>query len=129
MYTLIIFVFIMVCPELFVRLFGKGEALVTKGAETMQLYFMGFFMMAFQYSGQCVFKSLNMPKYAVFFSIFRKVIIVIPLTLYLPKLFGVNGVFYAEIISNFVCGSICYITMSVVVSRLLQRKKIKEGLQ
>lgn len=117
LYTLLILVPIMISPKPILSLFGKGEELILNGANAMRIYFIGFFMMAFQYSGQCVFKSLNMPKYAVFFSVFRKIIIVVPLTLYLPKIWGVNGVFYAEAISNFVGGSICYITMSFVVKK------------
>lgn len=117
LYTLLILVPVMISPKPILSLFGKGEELILNGANAMRIYFIGFFMMAFQYSGQCVFKSLNMPKYAVFFSVFRKIIIVVPLTLYLPKIWGVNGVFYAEAISNFVGGSICYITMSFVVKK------------
>lgn len=117
LYTLLILVPIMISPKLILSLFGRGQELILNGANAMKIYFIGFFMMAFQYSGQCVFKSLNMPKYAVFFSVFRKIIIVVPLTLLLPKIWGVNGVFYAEAISNFVGGSICYITMSFVVKK------------
>ena len=57
----------------------------------------------------------------MFFSIFRKVIIVVPLTILLPKLsyFGVNGVFWAEAISNVIGGIACYGTMYVTVYRPL----------
>ena len=57
----------------------------------------------------------------LFFSLFRKVILVIPLTIFLPNLWdlGVYGVFYAEMISNFVGGIVCFSTMMVVVWRRL----------
>ncbi|MDD7646434.1 MAG: MATE family efflux transporter, partial [Ruminococcus bromii] len=53
------------------------------------------------------------------------VIIVIPLTLTLPYIpgVGVNGVFLAEAISNFVGGGACYITMLCTVWRELKRKE------
>ena len=68
---------------------------------------------------------------AVFFSIFRKVIIVVPLTILLPKLpyFGVDGVFWAEAISNFVGGGACYITMLCTVWRELKHKEMGELAQ
>ena len=74
-------------------------------------------MMAFQFSGQSVFKSLNKAKLAIFFSLLRKAIIVVPLTLLLPHLggLGVNGVFLAEPISNLIGGLACYITMRCTV--------------
>lgn len=74
-------------------------------------------MMAFQYSGQCVFRSLNKARHAVFFSILRKAIIVVPLTFLLPHIagLGVIGVFLAEPISNFIGGLACYVTMRKTV--------------
>ena len=83
----------------------------------MHVYFFGFFMMAFQFAGQSVFKALNKPKQAVFFSMLRKVVIVVPLTLLLPRLkgLGVTGVFLAEPISNFIGGLACYLTMHATI--------------
>ena len=79
----------------------------------MRLYYFGFFMMSLQYSGQCSFVGLGKAKQATFFSIFRKVIIVLPLTILCPHIagLGVMGVFLAEPISNFVGGGACYLTM------------------
>ena len=69
--------------------------------------------MALQFAGQSTFVALGKSKQSVFFSLFRKVIIVIPLTLLLPLLggLGTNGVFLAEPISNLIGGLACYITM------------------
>ena len=49
----------------------------------------------------------TVPKQAVFFSLFRKVIIVVPLTLFLPMAggLGTNGVFLAEPVSNVLGGT------------------------
>ena len=45
-------------------------------------------------------------------SMLRKVIIVVPLTIWLPMAgFGVNGVFLAEPISNIIGGLACFVTM------------------
>ncbi len=54
---------------------------------------------------------------AVFFSLLRKAVIVAPLTVILPRLWGLGttGVFLAEPISNVIGGLACYITMIVVV--------------
>ena len=88
----------------------------------MHIYFFGFFMMALQFSGQSTFVGLGQSKQAVFFSIFRKVIIVVPLTLLFPGIagLGVNGVFLAEPISNFVGGTASFVTMLFTVKRLLR---------
>ena len=74
--------------------------------------------MSFQSSGQSSFQSLGDARHAVFFSLFRKVIIVVPLTLLFPRLgFGVDGVFMAEPVSNLLGGLACFITMYLTVYR------------
>ena len=52
-----------------------------------------------------------------------KAIIVVPLTLLLPRLgLGVDGVFWAEPISNLIGGMACYTTMRLSVYRKLPKK-------
>ena len=48
-------------------------------------------------------------------------IIVAPLTVILPHFIGINGVFVAEAISNFIGGGACYITMWLTIGRDLKK--------
>lgn len=122
-YCAVMCVIILAFPEVFIRLFNGDEWMLEAGAHALRLYFAGFFMMAFQYSGQSAFKALNKAKHAVFFSLLRKVIIVIPLTLYLPELLGVDGVYYAEVASNYLGGGACFLTMLLTVRGIGQKTK------
>lgn len=65
--------------------------------------------MALQFTGQSVFVALGKAK-SHFFSLLRKAIIVVPLTILLPyvKGLGTDGVFWAEPISNLVGGCACF---------------------
>ena len=118
-YTLIAWLLIFVFPEFFIRIFNSDPDLIKYGTTAIHIYFFGFFMMAFQFCGQSVFTGLGKAKFAVFFSIFRKVIIVVPLTILLPRVLGVHGVFIAEPISNAVGGLACFITMYMTIYRKL----------
>lgn len=109
-------------PGFFIRIFSQDPEIILKGTTSIHLYFFGFFMMAFQMSGQSVAVGLGKSKQAIFFSIFRKVIIVAPLTIILPKYIGINGVFIAEAISNFIGGGACYITMWLTIGRKLKQQ-------
>ena len=124
-YSMVIWGAIIIMPEVFIRLFNQENELFEVAVPSLHIYFFGFFMMAFQHSGQCVFKALNKAKHAIFFSLFRKVIIVVPLAILLPKIpmLGVAGVFMAEPISNFVGGLACYMTMNRTVISKLENKK------
>ncbi|MBS6398175.1 MAG: MATE family efflux transporter [Clostridiales bacterium] len=119
LYTCAAWILTLAEPELFIRIFNDEEALVSAGVGAIHIYFFGFCFMALQFSGQSTFQALGEAKYAIFFSIFRKVVIVVPLTLLLPLLPGVGlyGVFLAEPVSNLIGGCASFFTMLAVVWR------------
>lgn len=120
LYTILAWAFVMKFPHLLFSIFTNDTAMIETGNSALQIYFFGFCFMAFQFAGQCTFQALGCAKRAIFFSLLRKVIIVIPLTLLLPAIgLGVNGVFLAEPISNFVGGLACFTTMWITVYRRL----------
>ncbi len=122
-YTCLMWIFIEKFPLLLIRIFSDDNALQQLALEPLHLYFFAFVFQAFQYSGQTVFKALNKKKQAIFFSLFRKVIMVVPLTYLLPYVFhmGTDGVFMAEPVSNIVGGLACFTTMMVTVIPELKR--------
>ena len=124
-YTTAVWLLLFLFPRFFIGLFTGEEALREAAVPSMHIYFFGFFMMSLQMAGQSAAVALGRSKQAVFFSLFRKVIIVTPLTLLLPHLFGlgVNGVFLAEPISNFIGGGACYITMLLTIWREMNRRE------
>ena len=91
----------------------------------MQIYYFGFFMMSLQFAGQSTFVALGKARQSVFFSIFRKIIIVIPMIFILPYVggLGVDGIFMAEPISNFIGGMACFGTMMATVWPDLTKKQ------
>lgn len=116
-YTTVAWLLLYLFPEFFIRIFNNDADLVMAAIPSIHIYFFGFFMMSLQFAGQSVFVALGKSKYAVFFSLLRKAFIVIPLTLLLPRILGLNttGVFLAEPISNFIGGAACFITMLLTV--------------
>lgn len=116
-YTTVLWGFVHSFPEFFIRIFNRDPLLVEAGVPAMQVYYFGFFMMSLQFAGQAVFVALGKSRQAVFFSIFRKVIIVIPLILILPRLFGLGtvGILMAEPVSNFIGGAACFGTMLFLI--------------
>lgn len=123
-YTTLVWLLVSTYPEFFIRIFNPEGDLVADGIPAMRIYYFGFFLMSLQFAGQSVFVALGKAKQAVFFSIFRKVIIVVPLTWLLPRLWGLGttGVFMAEPISNLIGGLACFITMMFTVLPELQEK-------
>ena len=123
-YTLFMWGILKLFPAFFIRLFNDSPDLLAQGIPALHIYFFGFCFMALQFSGQSVFVALGKSKYATFFSLLRKAIIVVPLTILLPGIHGLgtDGVFWAEPISNLLGGCACFITMLLTVLPELRQK-------
>ena len=106
-----------------IGIFSSDAVLTADAVPALKQYFAAFIFMDLQYIGQTVFKSLNKKKQAIFFSLLRKVFIVVPLTYLMPYVLhmGTDGVFLAEPVSNVIGGSLCFITMLILVLPELKR--------
>lgn len=121
-YSAAVWLLIMLFPHALVLVFNNEPAMLEACVPAMRVYFCGFILMSLQMSGQSVFVGLGKSKQAVFFSLLRKVVIVVPLVLLLPGLgLGVNGVFLSEPISDLIGGLACFMTMYLTVYRRLLR--------
>ena len=118
LYMILAWIAVLVIPHALMGIFTSDEEMIRVGTESLKIYFFAFAFMAGQSAGQSTFTALRCTKRAVFFSLFRKVIIVVPLTILLPRMgFGVNGVYWAEAISNLIGGSACALAMYLTVYR------------
>ncbi|MBR6120012.1 MAG: MATE family efflux transporter [Oscillospiraceae bacterium] len=112
-------------PGFLIRIFTDDEELVKLTVHCGRIYFGAFPFMALQVTGQHTFVSLNYPKHALFFSMLRKIVLVAPLTLLLPGLgLGVEGVFWAEFISQLCGASCCFATMYFVIWRKMRHPEL-----
>lgn len=95
--------FIELFPQVFIAIFNKDPSLTQVTIWAMRIFMAMVFMMAGQFTCQQVFVALGQAKISIFLALLRKVILLIPLALVLPHLFGlsVTGVFLAEPIADF----------------------------
>ena len=122
-YTAIMWGLIILAPRTLIQIFSSDTVLIDNSVTALNQYFAAFIFMDLQYIGQTFFKSLNKKKQAIFFSLLRKVFIVVPLTYFMPYVLnmGTDGVFLAEPVSNVISGSLCFITMLCTVLPELKR--------
>ena len=120
-YTAVFWVATLLIPQVFMHMFSSDATANAMGLAPLRIYFLGFIFMALQFAGQSTFVDLGRAKNAIFFSILRKIIIVVPLTILLPRIssIGVMGVFWAEPISNLIGGVACASCMYFTVYRKL----------
>ena len=122
-YTAVMWSVIIFAPDYLIAVFSSDKLLVKDAVPALKTYFAAFIFMDLQYIGQTVFKSLNKKKQAIFFSLLRKVVIVVPLTYLFPYVFhmGTHGVFLAEPVSNVIGGGLCFVTMLATILPELKR--------
>ena len=118
-YTAVMWTFLMLAPRLPILIFNNEPALVAAAVPALRIYFSMLVVMSLQMIGQSTFVALGRAKSAIFFSTLRKVIIVVPLVIFLPRIagLGVTGVFLSEPISDVISATACYATMYFTVYR------------
>ena len=123
-YNIFVWFLIQILPEFFIRIFNNEQEVLAAGIPAMRIFYSCFFMMALQQSGQTVFVALGKSKQAVFFSLFRKVFLVAPLVIILPRFggLGTTGVFLSEPISEIIGGIACFSTMMITIWKRLEDK-------
>ena len=105
-------------PRAIASKFMQDEAQIQCAINCLRITTIGFWMVGFQIVGTNFFQSLGMAGKAVFLSLTRQIIFMIPMLLILPRYFGLDGVWS--------CYPICDIIATIVTACMLawQLKKI-----
>jgi len=104
------FIITKVFPEQLVALFNRKDAeLIKLGARAMRVYLTMLPIIGFQIVSSNYFQAVGKPKHAMFLSLSRQVIVLIPAILILPRFFGLDGVWMAgptsDLISSIITGA------------------------
>lgn len=115
---------IMLLPRPLAKVFTNDQALLETCVPAMRVFFSCFVFKALMMVGQYTHVALGQAKKSIFFSLLRKIIIVIPLLYILPVLFGLGpmGVFYTEPFADILASTACFLTMYLTVYRRLPEK-------
>ena len=102
-------------PQLFLGLFSSDAELIALGTAPLRIYMLGFFFMGAQLACQQTFLGLGEAKISMFIALLRKVILLLPLSLVIPRVFGalglsqLVGLYVAEPVSDIISASTCTI--------------------
>jgi len=94
------FVLCMCIPELLVRIFTTDEELIRIAVKAMRIVVIFFPVVGFQMVTGNFFQSIGMASKAIFLSLTRQLLFLLPCILILPGIFGENGVWYSMPISD-----------------------------
>lgn len=110
-YSIIMWLILMLLPAPLIKIFNNDSQLIAAAVPMFRIFFCMNFIMCLQLSAQNTFVAMGKAKKATFFALFRKVILLIPLILILPRLgFGIPGVFAAEPLADTISALTCFTT-------------------
>lgn len=113
--TLILAGIAIFCPGIYASMFTNDAELVALTCRIMPIFFLGIAIFGIQAACQSTFLALGQAKVSLFIATLRKIILLIPLALILPKFLGVKGIYIAEpvsdVVSVIVTSVLCVITL------------------
>ena len=120
--TLILAGIAIFCPSIYSSMFTNDAELVALTCRIMPIFFLGIAIFGIQAACQSTFLALGQAKVSLFIATLRKIILLIPLALILPKFLGVKGIYIAEpfsdVISVIVTSVLCVITLKRIFSEM-----------
>lgn len=87
-------------PTLFASMFTKDAQLIALIKVAMPIFMGGIWIFGVQMACQSAFMAMGQAKISLFLALLRKVILLIPLALILPRFFDVMGIYWAEPIAD-----------------------------
>lgn len=105
-------------PELYVTLFTNNQELVELTCRYMPIYFLGITIFGIQMSCQTTFLALGQATVSLIIALLRKVVLLIPLALILPRFMGVVGIYRAEPIADVISVTVTVILFLHTAKRL-----------
>ncbi len=121
-YAVLAWLVLMIFPRQLIGIFNNDPVLMETAIPMFRIFFCMNFIMSLQMSAQNTFVAMGEAKKATFFALYRKVMLLIPLILILPRIgFGITGVFAAEPVADTISALTCFTTFLLTAYRKLGR--------
>lgn len=120
-WTAIIYIF---APSI-LSIFGTGDDVLKIAVPALRAGVIMFVTFGFQFTYSTLYLSMGKALEGGFLNICRQGIVFIPIILVLPQFIGLNGVIYAQAVSDFIT-TLITIPFAISVHRTISRKKNSE---
>jgi putative MATE family efflux protein len=106
-FNLAITLLMILFPATVAAAFTSDETLIATVAHYMPIFLAGMTLFGLQRACQNTFVSLGQAGVSLFIALLRKVILLVPLAMILPRFMGVTGVYAAEAIADVTAATLC----------------------
>lgn len=125
-FSFITTIVVMVFPQVFARIFTDDTTLIELVSRKMPLFMCGMLLFGVQMAIQPVFLALGQAKISLIIAMLRKVILLTLLAIIFPVFFDVDGVFFAEPVSDFISAITAIILFRLNINKILSREKVEQ---
>jgi Na+-driven multidrug efflux pump len=109
-------------PRIFASWFTTDMQLIGLVEKALPIFVGGMWLFGIQIACQTAFLGLGQSRISLFIALLRKVILLIPLALILPRFFGVMGIFWAEPVSDVISASTSGLVFLFSYKKILTEK-------
>ncbi|WP_250675664.1 MATE family efflux transporter [Paraclostridium ghonii] len=113
-------------PQVMVGMFNKDPKLMEISVRGAKIYLLMLPIIGISITGSNYIQSIGKAKMAMVLSLLRQVILLMPMIIILPKFLGLDGVWYAQPVADFLT---TFITAIVLYKELKSYKKIESKEQ
>lgn len=108
-------------PNFYVKMFTESEELMKLTSKMMPIFTLGMCIFGIQQSIQVTFLAMGQAKFSIFIALLRKVILLVPLAIILPRFLGVKGIYYAEPMADITSVVVASITFALNFKSILKQ--------
>lgn len=124
LFNFALMLFMILFPSVIASAFTADEELIGMVKEVMPVFLAGMTIFGLQRACQNMFVALGQAKISIFIALLRKVLLLIPLALILPRFMGMIGVYSAEAISDATAAICCTIIFAIQFPKILNKMTV-----
>lgn len=125
-FSVIVAASFMLFPRFFAGLFTNSAELIELCGENLPLFMTGMLVFGLQMGIQPTFMALGQAKISLFIAVLRKIILLIPLAIILPKFLGPWGIYLSEPISDITSATVATILFLVNIKTILTTDSLEK---
>jgi Na+-driven multidrug efflux pump len=118
------FIIAQLIPHAIARAFTSDTQLIDMAAYALRINVAIFPIVGFQIVTSSFFQSVGMAKTAIFLSLLRQVLILIPALFILPRIFGLYGIWAAAPTSDLIASIITFTVLQIQLKRFKPNRQL-----
>lgn len=115
---------VMIFPRFYAEFFTSEPKLMTLTGQMMPIFMAGMLVFGLQNGIQPTFLALGQAKVSLCIAVLRKIVLLIPLAIILPRFMGVMGVYYAEPVSDVISATTATVLFVINIKKILSEEAL-----